>query len=155
MSFKISRVIFWASSTKRVGTLPSSYCLRKKASNNFNERSYARSVGTLKASIIARRKELDVLIFGAMSNRIVYNSFSLNSSNKRFRMLVLPDPIAPYIYKGAVLWVVIYCTFAVACFTWSLRYKKRGLGESLKGSSSRRKYSSTSIYLKYWHTLEN
>src|SRR5439155_9398117 len=50
-------------------------------------------------------------------------------------------------YKGAVLWVVIYCTFALACLTWSVRYKKRGLGESRNGSSSRRKYSSTSIYL--------
>src|SRR6266516_7119981 len=124
--------MFWASSTKSVGTLPSLYWSIKNASNFFKDRSYARSVATLKASIIARKKELDVLIFGAISNRIVYTSFSLNSSYKRFRMLVLPDPIAPYIYNGAVLWVVIYCTFAVACFTWSLRYKKRGLGESLK-----------------------
>src|SRR5207247_3823455 len=62
-------------------------------------------------------------------------------------MLVLPDPIAPYIYNGAVRCMVINCTLALACLTWSLRYKKRGLGESLNGSSSRRKYSSTSIYL--------
>src|SRR5438067_2566700 len=63
-------------------------------------------------------------------------------------MLVFPEPIAPYIYKGAVRCLVIYATLAVACLTWSLRYKKRGLGESRNGSSSNRKYSSTSIYLQ-------
>src|SRR6266516_3824647 len=147
--------MFWASSTKSVGTLPSLYWSIKNASNFFKDRSYARSVATLKASIIARKKELDVLIFGAISNRRVYVSSSLNPSYSRLRMLVFPEPISPWRYKGAVRCLVIYSTFAVACLTWSLRYKKRGLGESLKGSSSRRKYSSTSIHLKYWHTLEN
>src|SRR6266568_433250 len=145
MSFKISRVMFCASSTNRVGTLPSVYWSTKNASNFFNDRSYARSVGTAKASITARKKEFDVLMFGVINNRRVYVSSSLNPSYSRLRMLVLPEPIEPYIYIGAVRCLVMYSTFAVACFTWSLRNKKRGLGESLKGSSLRRKYSSMSI----------